>query len=184
MKLKCGKYKVSRSKPRIHHATGSRAFYKVKNDMDKLKQVKDQSMENGSTPLSDEELSRTVLEHKSGYLRGLGDGPKPSSTKSGQISRAQLIRDAEEARQEATSLKRSCEEAQMIAAEARKNGEQLAKTVANMQSTLNFLLQQQNGRNVPSNDAKLRKCSFIMNPRNVQIIGETMEYMDNVYLPR
>ncbi|KAH7851057.1 hypothetical protein Vadar_006794 [Vaccinium darrowii] len=152
-KLKCGKYKVSRSKPRIHHAAGSRAFYKVKNDMDKLKQVKDQSMENGSTPLSDEELSRTVLGHKSGYLRGLGDGPKPSSTKSGQISRAQLIRDAEEARQEAAALKRSCEEAQMIAAEARKNSEQLAETVANMQSTLNFLLQQQNGRNVPSNDA-------------------------------
>ncbi|KAH7844199.1 hypothetical protein Vadar_025346 [Vaccinium darrowii] len=93
-KLKCGKYKVSRSKPRIHHAAGSRAFYKIKEGLnhelpelwkqthyskkrkswtdgskdvyDKLKQVKDQSMENGSTLLSDEELSRTVLGHKSG----------------------------------------------------------------------------------------------------------------------
>ncbi|KAH7867351.1 hypothetical protein Vadar_032367 [Vaccinium darrowii] len=171
MQLKCGRYKVSLSKPRIHNAARSRAFYKVKNDMNKLKQVKDQSMENGSTPSLDEELSRTVLGHKSGYLRGLGDGPKTSSTKSGQISRAQLIRDAEEARQEVAALKRSCEEAQMIAAEARKNSEQLAETVANMQSILNFLLQQQNGCNVPSNDAN---CSTINGDHLVN--GDTMQY--------
>ncbi|KAE9448923.1 hypothetical protein C3L33_19179, partial [Rhododendron williamsianum] len=87
-----------------------------------------------------------------------GYGPKPSSSISGQISQAQLIRDAEEARDEAAEAKRSCEEALMEAAQARKNTEQLAENMATMQSQLNFLMQLQNGRNMPSNDAN---CSTI-----------------------
>ncbi|KAH7842349.1 hypothetical protein Vadar_004272 [Vaccinium darrowii] len=117
------------------------------------RQVKDLSMENGSTPLSDEELSRDVLGSKSGYLRGLGSGPKPSSSISGKTSRAKLIRDVEEARQEAAAAQRNCEEFQKVAAEAHKNSEQLTQTVANMQTQLNFLLEMQNSRNMSSNDA-------------------------------
>ncbi|KAG5566038.1 hypothetical protein RHGRI_001836 [Rhododendron griersonianum] len=96
-------------------------------------------MENGSTPKSDEELSCTVFGRKLGYLRGLRYGPKPSSSISGQISRAQLIRDAEKAREEVAH------EALMEAAQARKNTEQLAENMATMQSQLNFLMQLQNG---------------------------------------
>ncbi|KAG5530445.1 hypothetical protein RHGRI_025407 [Rhododendron griersonianum] len=97
-KEKCNKYKVSRSKPRNHHVAGSKAFYKVKNHLKQLKDVQDQAMANGSVPLTDEELSCTVFGPKSGYIRGLGHGPKPSLTKFSQASRAQLIRDAKEAR--------------------------------------------------------------------------------------
>ncbi|KAF7114879.1 hypothetical protein RHSIM_RhsimUnG0071600 [Rhododendron simsii] len=41
----------------------------------------------------------------------------------------------------------------MEAAQACKNTEQLAENMATMQSQLNFLMQLQNGRNMPSNDA-------------------------------
>ncbi|KAI8552095.1 hypothetical protein RHMOL_Rhmol06G0238300 [Rhododendron molle] len=115
-------------------------------------------MENGSTPKSDEELSCTVFGRKSGYLCGLGYDPKPSSSISGQISRAQLIRDVEEAREEAAEAKRSCEEALMEATHACKNTEQLAENMPTMQSQLIFLMQLQNGCNMPSNDAN---CSTI-----------------------
>ncbi|KAF7151007.1 hypothetical protein RHSIM_Rhsim02G0136300 [Rhododendron simsii] len=118
----------------------------------KLKDVQDQAMANGSVPLTDEELSCTIFGSKPGYIRGLGHGPKPSLTKFGQTSRAQLIKDAEEAREETTAAQKRCDEALVEAALARKNTEQLAETVANMQSQLNFLLQQ-NGRNMPSNNA-------------------------------
>ncbi|KAG5512737.1 hypothetical protein RHGRI_038846 [Rhododendron griersonianum] len=113
---KCGKYKDSRSKPRNHHVAGSKAFYKVKNHLKKLKDVQDQAMANGSVPLTDEELSCTVFGPKPGYIRGLGHGPKPSLTKSGQTSRAQLIRDAEEAREETTAAQKKCEETLVEAA--------------------------------------------------------------------
>ncbi|KAI8568055.1 hypothetical protein RHMOL_Rhmol02G0167800 [Rhododendron molle] len=130
---KCGKYKDSRSKPRNHHVAGSKAFYKVKDHLKKLKDVQDQAMANGSVPLTDEELSCTVFGPKPGYIRGLGHGPN-SLTKSGQTSRAQLIRDVEEARKETTAAQKKCEEALVDAAQARKNTEQLAETIANMQS--------------------------------------------------
>ncbi|KAH7833250.1 hypothetical protein Vadar_004516 [Vaccinium darrowii] len=119
---------------------------------DKLKETKDQSIENGSVPLTDEELSCAVLGPKPGYIRGLGHGPKPSLTKSGQASRAQLIRDAEEAREAAAAAERKCDEALAEAAQTRKNTEQLSETMANMQSQINLLLQL-NGRSMPSNDA-------------------------------
>ncbi|KAG5555616.1 hypothetical protein RHGRI_006312 [Rhododendron griersonianum] len=35
MQTKCDKYKDNREKPRIHHVTGSKAFYKAKNDLKK-----------------------------------------------------------------------------------------------------------------------------------------------------
>ncbi|KAH7846853.1 hypothetical protein Vadar_018849 [Vaccinium darrowii] len=119
---------------------------------DKLKEVQGQSMENGFVPLTDEELSCAVLGPKPGYIRGLGHGPKPSLTKSGQPSRAQLIRDAEEAREAAAAAERKCDEALAEAAQTRKNTEQLSENMANMQSQINLLLQL-NGRNMPSNDA-------------------------------
>ncbi|KAF7146102.1 hypothetical protein RHSIM_Rhsim04G0140200 [Rhododendron simsii] len=118
----------------------------------KLKDVQDQAMANGSVPLTDEELSCTAFGPKPGYIRGLGHVPKRSLTKSSQTSQAQLIRDAEEAREETTAAQKKCEEALVEAAQARKNTEQLAETMANIQSQLNFWLQQ-NGRNMPSNDA-------------------------------
>ncbi|XP_058196886.1 uncharacterized protein LOC131312888 isoform X2 [Rhododendron vialii] len=167
---KCDKYKDSRSKPRNHHVAGSKAFYKVKNHLKKLKDVQDQAMANGSVPLTDEELSCTVFGSKPGYIRGLGHGPKPSLTKSGQTSRAQLIRDAEEAREETTAAQKRCEEALVEAALARKNTEQLAETVANMQSQLNFLLQQ-NGHNMSSNDA-----NYSTNDGDRLVDEDAMEY--------
>ncbi|XP_058196884.1 uncharacterized protein LOC131312888 isoform X1 [Rhododendron vialii] len=143
---------------------GSETIYK------KLKDVQDQAMANGSVPLTDEELSCTVFGSKPGYIRGLGHGPKPSLTKSGQTSRAQLIRDAEEAREETTAAQKRCEEALVEAALARKNTEQLAETVANMQSQLNFLLQQ-NGHNMSSNDA-----NYSTNDGDRLVDEDAMEY--------
>ncbi|XP_058183496.1 uncharacterized protein LOC131301311 [Rhododendron vialii] len=127
-------------------------------------------MANGFVPLTDEELSCTVFGPFSGYVRGLGHGPKPSLTKSGQASRAQLIRDVEEAKEEATAVHKKCEEALVEATQARTNAEQLAETMANMQSQLNFLLQQ-NGRNMPSNDAN---CST--NDGDLFVDENAMEY--------
>ncbi|KAG5563004.1 hypothetical protein RHGRI_005672 [Rhododendron griersonianum] len=138
--------KIHYSEKRKCWTDGSETVYK------KLKDVQDQAMANGSVPLTDEELSCTIFGPKPGYIRGLGHGPKPSLTKSGQTSRAQLIRDAEEAREETTAAQKKCEEALVEATQARKNIDPLVETIANMQSQLNFLLQQ-NGRNMPSNDA-------------------------------
>ncbi|KAF7130808.1 hypothetical protein RHSIM_Rhsim10G0150700 [Rhododendron simsii] len=72
-----------------------------------LKDVQDLAMANGSISLTDEELSCTVFGPFSGYIRGLGHGPKPSLTKFGQASRVQLIRDAEKAREEAIAAART-----------------------------------------------------------------------------
>ncbi|KAI8560251.1 hypothetical protein RHMOL_Rhmol04G0241000 [Rhododendron molle] len=71
------------------------------------KDYQDQAMANGSVPLIDEELSCTVFGPKSGYMRGLGHGPKPCLTKYGQTSWAQLIRDAEKARKKLQQRRRS-----------------------------------------------------------------------------
>ncbi|KAF7128137.1 hypothetical protein RHSIM_Rhsim11G0020900 [Rhododendron simsii] len=106
---KCDKYKDSQSEPRNHHVVGSKAFYKVKNHLD-------QAMANGSVPLTDKELSCTVFGSKPGYISGLGHGPKPSLTKFGRTSQAQLIRASEEAREETTAMQKKCEEALVEAA--------------------------------------------------------------------
>ena len=103
---------------------------------EQLKEVRDESIANGD-PTTDEHLSRTVLGQKSGYIRGLGPGPKPTTGKSGQTSRAQLIKEVELARQEAASAQRD-------ASEAHKYIEQLAVNMANMQFQINRLMEQQN----------------------------------------
>ena len=123
--------------------------------------------------MTDEELSRLVLKPKSGYIRGLGHGPKPSSSISGQTSRAQLVRDVEEARQNATEAQKSYEEARMDAAEARKKTEELqekfqlletqqAEGLANMQSQLAWM-QQHFGVTMPTfNASKYRYFFFFL----------------------
>lgn len=49
----------------------------------KLKERENEAIEDGSGPLSDEQLSIEVFGRKSGYISGLGRGPKPSITASG-----------------------------------------------------------------------------------------------------
>ncbi|CAL5405203.1 unnamed protein product [Camellia sinensis] len=66
----------------------------------KLKERENEAIEDRSGPLSDEQLSIEVFGRKSGYISGLGCGPKPSTTASGRRTRAALEIENEETRRE------------------------------------------------------------------------------------
>ncbi|GMP24092.1 hypothetical protein CsSME_00043169 [Camellia sinensis var. sinensis] len=46
---------------------------------EKMDQLREESSQPGATPLTQEEITVQVLGKRSGYLRGFGVGPKPSS---------------------------------------------------------------------------------------------------------
>ncbi|THG14118.1 hypothetical protein TEA_028754 [Camellia sinensis var. sinensis] len=72
--------------------------------------IRCQALEDGSGPLSDEQLSIEVFGQKVGYIRGLGRGRKPNATLSRKRTHAQLERDNEAARREAEEQRRVNEE--------------------------------------------------------------------------
>ncbi|CAL5434132.1 unnamed protein product [Camellia sinensis] len=76
----------------------------------KLEKRQEKAIEEGSCPMSDEQLSIEVFGQKVGYIRGLGRGRKPSTTLSGKLTRAQLERDNEAATREAEEQRRINEE--------------------------------------------------------------------------
>ncbi|CAL5340314.1 unnamed protein product [Camellia sinensis] len=108
---KCQKSKENRFELKVLHTVGSKAFRKVKYDeVKKLKEQENEAIEDGSSPLSDEQLSIEVFGHKSGYISGLGCGPKPSITASGRCTRAALEIENEETRRELEEQRRINEE--------------------------------------------------------------------------
>ncbi|CAL5443178.1 unnamed protein product [Camellia sinensis] len=76
----------------------------------KLEKRQEKAIEEGSCPISDEQLSIEVFGQKVDYIRGLGRGRKPSTTLSGKLTRAQLERDNEAATREAEEQRRINEE--------------------------------------------------------------------------
>ncbi|CAL5414435.1 unnamed protein product [Camellia sinensis] len=72
--------------------------------------IRCQALEDGSGPLSDEQLSIEEFGQKVGYIRGLGRGRKPNATLSRKRTHAQLERDNEAARKEAEEQRRVNEE--------------------------------------------------------------------------
>ncbi|CAL5419916.1 unnamed protein product [Camellia sinensis] len=76
----------------------------------KLEKQQEKAIEEGSCPISDEQLSIEVFGQKVGYIRGLGRGRKPSTTLSGKLTRAQLERDNGAATREAEEQRRINEE--------------------------------------------------------------------------
>ncbi|KAF5962043.1 hypothetical protein HYC85_003252 [Camellia sinensis] len=76
----------------------------------KLEKRQEKAIEEGSCPISDEQLSIEVFGQKVGYIRGLGRCRKPSTTLSGKLTRAQLERDNEAATREAEEQRRINEE--------------------------------------------------------------------------
>ncbi|CAL5323004.1 unnamed protein product [Camellia sinensis] len=76
----------------------------------KLEKRQEKAIEEGSCPISDEQLSIEVFGQKVGYIRDLGRGRKPSTTLSGKLTRAQLERDNEAATREAEEQRRINEE--------------------------------------------------------------------------
>ncbi|XP_028100178.1 uncharacterized protein LOC114299601 [Camellia sinensis] len=76
----------------------------------KLKERENEAIEDGSSPLSDEQLSIEVFGRKSGYISGLGHGPKPSTTASGRRTRVALEIENEETRRELEEQRRINEE--------------------------------------------------------------------------
>ncbi|KAH7846370.1 hypothetical protein Vadar_013116 [Vaccinium darrowii] len=150
---KCNKYKASRSKPRIHHVVGSKPFYKVKNEMKKKKKIMNPDLPElwKETHYSEKrnswtDGSQTVYDKlKEVQGQSMENGSVPLTDEGALI-------DAEEAREAAAAAERKCEEALAETSQTHKNTEQLAETMANMQSQINLLLQLY-GRNMPSNDA-------------------------------
>ncbi|CAK9185145.1 unnamed protein product [Ilex paraguariensis] len=62
-----------------------------------LKRLEAQSMEEGATPMAKDQRFEAVLgPEKSGYIRGRGAGPKPTTSTVGQCIRAQLEKENEE----------------------------------------------------------------------------------------
>ncbi|CAL5349875.1 unnamed protein product [Camellia sinensis] len=130
MHEKCQKNKENRFELKVLHTAGSRAFRKVQYDEDtnykgfdretrmersldlhkKLKERENEAIEDGSSPLSDEQLSIEVFGRKSGYISGLGRGPKPSITASGRRTCAALEIENEETRRELEEQRRINEE--------------------------------------------------------------------------
>ncbi|CAL5441341.1 unnamed protein product [Camellia sinensis] len=78
--------------------------------MKKLKERENKVIEDGSGPLSDEQLSIEVFGCKSGYISGLGRGLKPSITASGRRTCAALEIENEETRKELEEQRRINEE--------------------------------------------------------------------------
>ncbi|CAL5440405.1 unnamed protein product [Camellia sinensis] len=76
----------------------------------KLKERENEAIEDGSGPLSDEQLSIEVFGRKYGYISGLGHGPKPSTTASGRRTRVALEIENEETRRELEEQRRINEE--------------------------------------------------------------------------
>ncbi|KAI8003281.1 putative E3 ubiquitin-protein ligase LIN [Camellia lanceoleosa] len=76
----------------------------------KLKERENEAIEDGSGPLFDEQLSIEVFGRKSGYISGLGRGPKPSTTASGRRTRAALEIENEETKRELEEQRRINEE--------------------------------------------------------------------------
>ncbi|KAL7255722.1 hypothetical protein ACSBR1_009779 [Camellia fascicularis] len=105
-KVRCGKNKLNREKLKVLHTASSKAFRKVQYDEYKLEKRQDKAIEDGSSPLSDEQLSIEVFGQKSSYIQGLGHGLKPSTTLSRKRTRTQLERYNEAATGEAEEQRR------------------------------------------------------------------------------
>ncbi|CAL5349065.1 unnamed protein product [Camellia sinensis] len=174
-KVRCGKNKLNREKLKVLHTAGSKAFRKnratgeelglvelykkthfsekkeawVHADAEirhyKLEKRQEKAIEEGSCPISDEQLSIEVFGQKVGYIRGLGRGRKPSTTLSGKLTRAQLERDNEAATREA-------EEQRRINEELVERIQILESDRTKYNAKVDFLMQQIS-RRVPSTDS-------------------------------
>ncbi|CAL5389675.1 unnamed protein product [Camellia sinensis] len=107
---KCQKNKENRFELKVLHTASSKAFRKVQYDEKKLKERENKAIEDRSGPLSDEQLSIEVFGRKSGYISGLGRGPKPSITASGRRTHAALEIENEETRRKLEEQRRINEE--------------------------------------------------------------------------
>ncbi|CAL5323517.1 unnamed protein product [Camellia sinensis] len=99
------KNKENQFELKVLYTAGSKAFKKKK-----LKERENETIEDGFGPLSDEQLSIEVFGRKSGYISGLGCGPKPSITAFGRQTRAALEIENEETRRELEEQRRINEE--------------------------------------------------------------------------
>ncbi|CAK9140667.1 unnamed protein product [Ilex paraguariensis] len=67
-----------------------------------LKRLEAQSMEEGATPMIEDQRFEAMLgSKKSGYIRDHGAGPKPTTSTAGQRIRAQLEKENEELKRQA-----------------------------------------------------------------------------------
>lgn len=114
--------------------------------------------------MTDEQLSQRVFGRKPRYIIGLGRGPKPSSSASGQRTRAQLEREAFEATQRAEAAEREAAEARRVTAQLAERVQMLeshqtdmvTRLREEMSSQLALFHQQLLERNVPSTSASMQ----------------------------
>ncbi|GMP41583.1 hypothetical protein CsSME_00011630 [Camellia sinensis var. sinensis] len=85
-------------------------FNFINNCRKNLKERENEAIEDQFGPLFDEQLSIEVFGRKSGYISGLGRGPKPSIIGSGRRTRAALEIENEETRRELEEQRRINEE--------------------------------------------------------------------------
>ncbi|XP_028077350.1 uncharacterized protein LOC114279324 [Camellia sinensis] len=111
----------------------------------KLEKRQEKAIEEGSCPISDEQLSIEVFGQKVGYIRGLGRGRKPSTTLSGKLTCAQLERDNE-------AVTREAEEQRRINEELVGRIQILESDRTEYNAKVDFLMQQIS-RRVPSTDS-------------------------------
>ncbi|KAH0673133.1 hypothetical protein KY284_024220 [Solanum tuberosum] len=101
-KKRCDINKVNRTKLKSNHFMGSKAFVAARAELNNMKDLKD-LYTSGEASMTTDEIVDTVLGTKSGYIRGLGYGPKPNTTRATQRKTAELEDSLRKAKQEAAS---------------------------------------------------------------------------------
>ncbi|KAF9588040.1 hypothetical protein IFM89_007215 [Coptis chinensis] len=71
----------SRSCLVVNHCAGPKSFLRIRADMERMVELQNQRIPEGSNPLNEEEIFDKVLGVRPGYKRGLGHGEAPPSHK-------------------------------------------------------------------------------------------------------
>ncbi|RWR95813.1 structure-specific endonuclease subunit slx1 [Cinnamomum micranthum f. kanehirae] len=127
--------KAIRAKKKVHHCGGSRSFLNHRADKDKMLKMQAESLEEGSTAMTEEDIANKVLGTKPGYIVGLGHGVDPMSSSS-----SYCYPEVEELRRRAEAAETQAEEHGRQAQELRDEVHELQNWKAASEAKLNFLM--------------------------------------------
>ncbi|XP_060213903.1 uncharacterized protein LOC132641044 isoform X3 [Lycium barbarum] len=104
-KKRCDINRANRSKLKTNHFMGSKAFVPARAELKNLKDLKDiyTSGEPGEPSMTIDQIMDTILGKKSVYIKGLGYGPKPDTTRATQRRTTELEDSLRKTKEEAAT---------------------------------------------------------------------------------
>lgn len=114
-------------------------------------ELQSKSQEEGAAPMNDREVCVTVLKEKSGYVRGLGPGPKPKSSafrKTSSVELEEALRRRNEAESQARMLREEMEILKANQAEMYANQEKMVASNEQTQALIQLLMEELRSRRI------------------------------------